>query len=75
MISIKAIYSDGAFRPIKPAKIEEGTVATVLVEDQPVAGNSGQYTNSFGILPAADAVELATIIEAQFEQIDEEGWK
>lgn len=71
--AIDAIYDNGVFRPLAPVKgLKSQQRVRITLEKS--SAKKHPLSDLCGILPDKDAVEIAKIVEDEFEKVDMNEW-
>ena len=71
---VRAIYEKGVFRPLESIEgLPDRANVRLQIETSPT-GPVPRLSDFSGIWDASEADEIAAIIEAEFERIDERDW-
>jgi hypothetical protein len=75
--TIDAVYENGVLRPLTPLTgVPEHGAVRLTVMPAIAAGEAPRpLANCLGILPDADAQEMRSAIEREFERVDSNEWK
>ena len=71
---VRAIYEKGVFRPLESVEgLPDRASVRLQIETTPT-GSAARLSDFAGIWDASEVDEIAAIIEAEFERIDERDW-